>query len=78
MCTFISSPLRSVLSGVSCTLPVPRHWAIKALWQTLTLYRKCSLIHGAKDIAGRDVFGSVKVVKVVKVAKVVGIVGELN
>ena len=75
MCTYFFPSLRSVLSGVSCTLPVPRHWAIKALWQTLTLYRKCSLIHGAKDIAGRDVFGSVKVVKVVGV---VGIVGELN
>jgi hypothetical protein len=33
------------------------------------------LIHGAKDIAGRDMFGSVKVVKVVGV---VDIVGELN
>jgi len=43
--------LDSVLSGISCPLERPRHWAIKALWKTLSLYREAKLIHGAQDVS---------------------------
>ena len=43
--------LDSILDGLTCVNNYARHWAIKALWMTLGLYRQAKLIHGAKNIA---------------------------
>lgn len=56
----IDAFLDSLLSAVSLSMPLPRHWAIKCLWRCLNLYRDMKLLHGS-SVSERGFIDAIKV-----------------